>query len=121
MVPQQFELVENEQERVRIVGRVDAVELTAIARQADVRPMAVLSACAEAEPEAMMAAIWAWSARVRPISVRKAHPKPWQMTTRYGVAEASDHSLNMAVTPGSTSPARAGAAAISNATNTIAK
>src|SRR5206468_3763316 len=64
--------------------------------QASVRPMAALSACAEAEPDAMIAAIWAWSARVRPISVRKAHPKPWQMTRRYGVGEASDHSLSMA-------------------------
>ena len=86
--------------------------------QASVRPMAALSACAEAEPDVMIAAIWAWSARVRPISVRKAHPKPWQMTRRYGVGEASDHSLSMAVTPGSTSPARAGAAAIHNAAST---
>src|SRR6266566_4164017 len=37
MVPQQFELIENEQERIRVVGRVDAVELAAIERAADER------------------------------------------------------------------------------------
>src|SRR5262249_59960915 len=37
MVPQQFELVENEQERVAVERRVEAVELTATARQADER------------------------------------------------------------------------------------
>jgi hypothetical protein len=30
MVPQQLELVENEQQRIRVVGRVDAIELSAI-------------------------------------------------------------------------------------------
>src|SRR5215472_14181185 len=62
---------------------------------ASVRPMAALSASAEAEPEAIIAAIWARSASVRAISVRKAHPKPWQMTTLDGFGEASDHSLSM--------------------------
>src|SRR5262249_54308005 len=37
MVPQQFELVENEQERIGVVGRIDAVEFTAMARQAEER------------------------------------------------------------------------------------
>src|SRR5262249_49568541 len=32
MVPEQFELIENEQERIRVVGGVDAVELGGIAR-----------------------------------------------------------------------------------------
>src|SRR5215831_19143138 len=35
MVPQQFELVENEQQRIRVVGCVDAIELSAIVRAAD--------------------------------------------------------------------------------------
>jgi hypothetical protein len=69
----------------------------------------------------MIAAILAWSALPRAISVRKPHPKPWQMTTREGLGDASDHSLSMAMTAGSTSPATAGAAASSNATSTIAK
>jgi len=30
MVPQQFELVENEQQRIRVVGRIDAIELTTV-------------------------------------------------------------------------------------------
>src|SRR6266567_369289 len=34
MVPKQFKLVENEQERIRVVGRIDAVELSGIARAA---------------------------------------------------------------------------------------
>jgi hypothetical protein len=77
MMPQQFELVENEQQRIRVVGRIDAVELTAIgparatriavpvmgamrrSNHASVRPMAARSACAEADPDAMIAAIWA--------------------------------------------------------------
>jgi hypothetical protein len=37
MVPQQFELVENEQQRIRVVGCVDAIELSAIVRAADER------------------------------------------------------------------------------------
>src|SRR5262249_46011184 len=53
--------------------------------------------------------------------VRKAHPKPWQMTTRDGLGEVSDHSLSMAMTAGSTLSATAGPPAISNATSTIAK
>src|SRR5262249_37204847 len=52
---------------------------------------------------------------------RKAHPKPWQMTTRDGLGEVSDHSRSMAMTAGSTLSATAGPPAISNATSTIAK
>src|SRR5262249_47066599 len=58
---------------------------------------------------------------VRAISVRKAHPKPWQMTTRKGLGEVSDHSRSMTITAGSTLSATAGPPAISNATSTIAK
>src|SRR5947209_8759720 len=42
------------------------------------------------------------------------------MTTRDGLGDASDHSLSMATTAGSTS-ATAGPPAVSNATSTIAK
>ena len=39
MMPQQFELAENEQERIRVVGCIDAVELlSAIAHAEDERP-----------------------------------------------------------------------------------
>src|SRR5262249_31855739 len=37
MVPQQFELVENQQQRIRVVGRIDAIELTAVSGQANER------------------------------------------------------------------------------------
>src|SRR5262245_18223795 len=35
MVPQQFELLENEQQRIGVVGGVDAVELAALAAEPD--------------------------------------------------------------------------------------
>ncbi|TMJ90452.1 MAG: hypothetical protein E6G76_05900 [Alphaproteobacteria bacterium] len=83
MVSQQFDLVENEQQRIGVVGGVDAVELAAGAGEPDeragardalrgagdggdapfeprlVRPIAARSACGEAAPEAMIAAICA--------------------------------------------------------------
>src|SRR5215470_6534390 len=69
----------------------------------------------------MIAAIWAWSPLVRAISVRKRHPKPWQMTTRDGLGVVSDHSRSIAMTAGSTLSATADPPAISNATSTVAK
>jgi hypothetical protein len=83
--------------------------------------MAARSACAEADPDAMIAAICARSAPVSAISVWKAQPKPWQMTTREGLGAESDHSLNMAATAGSAVSASAPPAAVNNATSTIAK
>jgi hypothetical protein len=37
MVSEQFELIEDEQERIRVVCRVDAIELSGIARAAHER------------------------------------------------------------------------------------